>query len=129
MVEAQERLEAMQQQGAGQRQAKFAMADVEAAKRWLEHIRREQAVRAGQIALLERMVRLGMNLEGINASGVSLYRADLANAKFTNTDLEEAILMGTRRRSTGRMLLVQLSKLRVGKDSSGSSVIVFASQF
>ena len=86
-------------------------------------------MRAGQIPLLERMVRLGVNLEGINASGVSLYRADLANAKLTNADPYEAILMGTHRRSTGRMLLVQLSKLRVGKDSSGSSVIVFASQF
>ena len=86
-------------------------------------------MRAGQIPLLERMVRLGTNLEGINASGVSLYRADLANAKLTNADLEESILMGTHRRSPGRMLLVRLSKLRVGKDSSGSSVIVFASQF
>ena len=76
-------------------------------------------MRASQIALLERMVRLGTNLEGINASSVSLYRADL----------EESILMGTHRRSPGRMLLVRLSKLRVGKDSSGSSVIVFASQF
>ena len=70
------------------------------------------------------MVRLGTNLEGINASGVSLYNADLANA-----DPHEANPMGTHRRSTGRTLLVQLSKLRVGKDSSGSSVIVFASQF
>ena len=81
-------------------------------------------MRAGQIALLERMVHLGMNLGGINESGLSLYCADLANA-----DPKEAILMGTHRRPAGRMFLVQLSKLRVGEDSSGSSMIVFASQF
>ena len=46
--------------------------------------------RAGQIQLLERIVRLGVSLKGIDASSVTLQGAD-----FTGADLSESDLMDT----------------------------------
>ena len=96
MLEAQERLKVVREQGASQQQAGAAKSEVEAATRWLEHIRRERAVTAGQTPLLERMVRLGMSLEGINASGVSLDSADLRGANLANANLTKTNLAGAK---------------------------------